>query len=90
MAVAGSAFNPVKIEAALAVVGAIGVAALSERLIGGGASFLLLAGYGLAAGGWIAWRSWQVLARRSLDPVPNSSSIQSTGNNVVSNGRQEQ
>lgn len=60
--VAGSAFNAVKIEAALAVVSALAVAGLSERLLGGAASFLVLLVYGFVAGGWIVWRSRRVLA----------------------------
>lgn len=58
---ARSAFNPVKVEATLIVLGAIAVAALSERLIGGGLSFVLLLAYGMTAGGWITLRSRRVL-----------------------------
>lgn len=60
--VACSAFNPVKIEAAVAAVSAVAVAGLSERLLGGGASFIVLLMYGSVAGGWIVWRSRRVVA----------------------------
>lgn len=90
VAVAGSVFNPVKREAALAVVAAIVVAALSERVIGGALSFVVLVIYGVAAGAWIFWRSRQVLARQSPDAVSNPPSVQSTTHRVVSDGQEQQ
>jgi len=73
LSVARSVFNPVKVEAAVIVLGAAGVAALSERLLGGGASFMVLLAYGLAAGAWIVLRSRRVLTRGAAchSPRPN-------------------
>lgn len=65
MAVARSPFNAVKLELALVVLGAVVVAALSEGLVGGVGSFVMLLIYGVGAGGWIALRSRRVVLRES-------------------------
>lgn len=81
LSVARSAFNPVKIEAAVIVLSAVAVTALSERLVGGGGSFIVLLVYGVAAGAWIAVRSRQVLVRgaTSTNTTPSATEAMPDG-----------
>lgn len=64
ISVAPSPLNPVKLELALVVVGAVLLLAVQARLSADPLTQLLwLGGYGLTAMAWLLWRTRRVLAR---------------------------
>ncbi|HKJ22336.1 MAG TPA: hypothetical protein VKA13_04550, partial [Gammaproteobacteria bacterium] len=71
--VAPSPLNPVKLELALVIVGALLLLAIQARLSADPLVQLLwLGGYGLAAMAWLVWRTRRVLitgAKKGSDPV---------------------
>lgn len=71
--VAPSPLNPVKLELALVVVGAVVLVAVQARLSADSLiQFLWLGGYGVTAMAWLVWRTRRVLARRSSEPSCSS------------------
>lgn len=58
-----SALAPAKREAAALLLGVPFYGAVVLLLLSGWAQLVALAGYGLGAGGWVAWRARQGLAR---------------------------
>lgn len=66
-----SALNRVKLELAVVLVIAVTLYALVEVLLSTGwIQVLILAGYGGAAGMWLALRTWRVVAETAPDSDP--------------------
>ena len=63
----GGITGPVKMEAAALLVGSPFYVLVTVLLLDGAAQLLALAGFGLAAGGWVAWRT-----RRMLRAAPRA------------------
>ena len=57
----GDLVGPVKMEAAALLVGSPFYVLVAMLLLDGAAQFLALAGFGLAAGAWVAWRTRRLL-----------------------------
>jgi hypothetical protein len=59
----GGVTGPVKMEAAALLVGSPFYVLVAVLLLDGAAQFVALAGFGLAAGAWVAWRTRRILRR---------------------------
>ena len=66
LAVGASPFNAVKLDLAVILVLAVVLGLVHGRITDGlGGQLLLLAGFALAAAGWLVWRTRRVLRRES-------------------------